>query len=225
MLSLEDKNIEELQLLSDKELFEMYGENSDIHIRNLIVQRYLYLVDILIKRYLNKGIEYDDLYQVGSLALIKAVERFDVRKGYEFGSFLTPTVLGEIKKHFRDKGWSLKVPRKIQEISLKLIKAKEDLSKQLQRNPIIREIADYIGCTEEEVLQAMEVATSFKSESFNKYYNTGKDGTELTLENLLGEEDKNYHQIEMKDFILTIFNTMNYAEKKIFEMRFLDKQG
>lgn len=219
-----DTDKKELEF-TDKELFKMYHENSSIEIRNEIVQRYLYLVDILIRKYLNKGIEYDDLYQVGSLALIKAVERFDVSKGYEFGSFLTPTILGEIKKHFRDKGWALRVPRKVQDISLKLSKVKEDLTKEFQRNPMVSEIADYIGCTEEEVLQAMEVATSFKSESLNKNYNTSKDGAELTLEDLLGEEDKNFHNLEMKDFIMSILDTMNYAEKKIFEMRFLDRQN
>lgn len=94
--------------MRDKELFLAYSKNKDIETRNRIVEKYLYMVDILIKKYLGKGVEYDDLYQVGALALISAVERFDPEKGFEFSSFATPTILGEIKKYFRDKGWSVK---------------------------------------------------------------------------------------------------------------------
>ncbi|MFA5527057.1 MAG: sigma-70 family RNA polymerase sigma factor [Peptostreptococcales bacterium] len=221
--AIEDPDTNRMDL-SDKELFELYQKEPSLEIRNEIVERYLYLVDILIKRYLNKGIEYDDLYQVGALALIRAVERFDVSKGYEFGSFLTPTVLGEIKKHFRDKGWALKVPRKIQDISLKLGSTKEYLTQKLGRNPKVPEIAEYIGCTEEEVLQAMEVAATFQSESLSKSYNTGKDDYLLTIEDLLGEEDQGFHNLEMKDFVDTILQKMNIVERKIFERRFLENQ-
>lgn len=88
-----------------QELFDQYRKTGDVSIRNEIVESYLYMVDILIRKYLNKGVEYDDLYQVGAMALISAVERFDPSKGYEFSSFATPTIIGEIKKYFRDKEW------------------------------------------------------------------------------------------------------------------------
>ena len=96
-----------------QELFDQYRKTGDVSIRNEIVESYLYMVDILIRKYLNKGVEYDDLYQVGAMALISAVERFDPSKGYEFSSFATPTIIGEIKKYFRDKEWSVKVPRRM----------------------------------------------------------------------------------------------------------------
>ena len=101
--------------MDKKEMFRKYRETGDKEIRNRIVEEHLYMVDILIRKYLNKGMEYDDLYQVGAMALINAVERFDPEKGFEFSSFATPTILGEIKKHFRDTGWSMKVPRKLKE--------------------------------------------------------------------------------------------------------------
>ena len=102
------------------ELFREYSLNPSIELRNRIVEENLYMVDILIRKYLGKGVEYDDLYQVGALALVSAVERFDIEKGFEFKSFATPTILGEIKKYFRDKQWSLKVPRRMKEISTKV---------------------------------------------------------------------------------------------------------
>ncbi len=89
----------------NNKLFEEYSRTRDIDLRNQIVERYLYMVDILAKKYINKGVDYDDLYQIGSMALVFAVERFDPGKGYEFTSFATPTIIGEIKRYFRDKGW------------------------------------------------------------------------------------------------------------------------
>ena len=93
--------------MEKNELFAQYKASGDIAIRNQLVEDYLYMVDVLIKKYLGKGVGYDDLYQVGAMALIAAVERFDHEKGFAFSSFATPTILGEIKKHFRDKEWAL----------------------------------------------------------------------------------------------------------------------
>ena len=113
--------------MTEKDLFLKYRETKDPKLRNRIVEDHMYMVDILISKYLNKGVEYDDLYQVASLALISAVERFDPDKGFEFSSFATPTIVGDIKKHFRDKAWSMKVPRRIKELSSKLPKIKDSL--------------------------------------------------------------------------------------------------
>ena len=138
------------------EKFRKFYETRDRDIRNELVEDHLYMVDILIRRYLKKGIERDDLYQVGAMALISAVERFDPYKGFEFSSFATPTILGEIKKYFRDKGWSMKVPRSLKEISVALPKAKDDLTSQLGRVPTVKEIADHMKIEEYELLRAME---------------------------------------------------------------------
>jgi len=98
--------------MTEKEMFREYYETRDTELRNRLVEDHLYMVDILIKKYLGKGVDRDDLYQVGAMALISAVDRFDPTKGFEFSSFATPTIIGEIKKYFRDKGWSMKVPRR-----------------------------------------------------------------------------------------------------------------
>ena len=130
------------------ELFDRYKETGDINIRNEIVEKYLYMVEVLIRKYLNKGVDYDDLYQVGAMALVSAVERFDPSKGFEFSSFATPTILGEIKKYFRDKEWILKVPRRQKEISLKIPAAKEELYEKLGRAPTVAELSEHLGYSE-----------------------------------------------------------------------------
>ena len=145
----------------NSELFNRYAENPTIELRNKIVEDNLYMVDILIRKYLGKGVDYDDLYQVGALALVSAVERFDISKGYEFKSFATPTILGEIKKYFRDKQWSLKVPRRLKEIATKVQEVKSDLSVELGRAPSVREISEATGFTHEQIMQALESSKAY----------------------------------------------------------------
>lgn len=217
---LSDKSVSEY---SNKELFLLYSKKKDVEIRNELVQRHLYIADILVKKYINKGIEYDDLYQVASLALIKAVERFDIDKGFEFSSFATPTILGEIKKYFRDKGWSIRVPRKIQEISQKLHGAKEKLFQELQRAPMVPELAEHLECTEEEVLQGMEAAVVFEIQSINASYDNNND-KDLRLEETLGIDDHNFTNLENKDLLNQVLETMNEVENEIFKMRFIEEK-
>ena len=108
--------------MDNKELFNIYSQDkSNKEVRDILIERNLYLVNILAKKYINKGVEFEDLYQVGSLALIYAIERYDMSKGYEFSSFATPTIIGEIKKYFRDKVWTMRVPRRVQELNKKVI--------------------------------------------------------------------------------------------------------
>jgi len=111
--------------MDTKELFKIYSKDKEnVEIRNILIERHLYLVNLLSKKYINKGVDFEDIYQVASLALIYAIERYDIEKGYEFSSFATPTIIGEIKKYFRDKVWTLRVPRRIQELSKKINEAK-----------------------------------------------------------------------------------------------------
>ncbi len=159
------------------ELFDRYKETGDINIRNEIVEKYLYMVEVLIRKYLNKGVDYDDLYQVGAMALVSAVERFDPSKGFEFSSFATPTILGEIKKYFRDKEWILKVPRRQKEISLKIPAAKEELYEKLGRAPTVAELSEHLGYSEEDILQAIESGQAYGAYSLNQTFDeNGEDG-------------------------------------------------
>ncbi len=223
-MNIRDLSEKKISEYSNSELFHKYKENKDIVIRNELVQRYLKIADILVKKYINKGIEYDDLYQVASLGLIKAVERFDINKGFEFSSFATPTILGEIKRYFRDKGWAIRVPRRIQETSQKLQAAKEKLSHELQRNPKVHEIAEYLNSTEEEILQAMEASSVFEIQSINQAYdNDGKD-KDLKLEEAIGLQDYNFRKLENQDLIKKVLENMTPIEKEIFVERFLHQK-
>ena len=157
--------------MMEQELFIKYKDNPTRELRNEIVEKHLYMVDILIRKYLGKGVEYDDLYQVGALALVSAVERFDPEKGYEFSSFATPTILGEIKKYFRDKQWSLKVPRRLKEIAAKVQETKETLYTEYHRKPTVEEISKATGFSKEQIIEAQESSQAYGTYSLDTQLN------------------------------------------------------
>lgn len=202
--------------------FQEYKANPTVANRNKLVEDHLYMVEILIRKYLGKGVEYDDLYQVGALALVSAVERFDPDKGFEFSSFATPTILGEIKKYFRDKQWSLKVPRRLKEISAKVQDAKEKLSTELGKNPTIQEIAQFTGLSDEQIIEAMEGAKAYSTYSLDKTFDdmTG-EGDSAFLEKYTGFDEKGYEQLETKEIIDKVLDKMTEQNKYIFRERFI----
>lgn len=208
------------------DLFDQYYETKDLSLRNEIVESYLYMVDILIRKYLNKGVEYDDLYQVGAMALISAVERFDPSKGYEFSSFATPTIIGEIKKYFRDKEWSVKVPRRMKEIAGKIQSAREELFNKLQRTPTIPELAEHIGHSEEEVFQAMESSMAYNAFSLNQTFDeSGEDGESPVLERYAAVEDAGFNRLEYGEMISKVLEEMSDTNKFIFKLRFVEDKS
>lgn len=206
-----------------KQLFAEYNRTKDIRLRNLIVEKNMYMVDILAKKYINKGVDYDDLYQVASMALVFAVERFDPDKGYEFASFATPTIIGEIKRYFRDKGWAVKVPRKYKEISARLPEAKDYLSNRLGRTPKIAELAEYLGHSEEDILEAMESGQAYEAFSLQQTFNEGgNEGEASAFERYTAREEKGYSNFENAELVRTIMKNLSDQEIKIFKMRFFE---
>ena len=204
------------------ELFREYSLNPSIELRNRIVEENLYMVDILIRKYLGKGVEYDDLYQVGALALVSAVERFDIEKGFEFKSFATPTILGEIKKYFRDKQWSLKVPRRMKEISTKVQEVKDQLTTKLGRAPNLDEISEATGFTHEQIMQAMESAKAYGTFSLDSANNgLGDDSDENLLEKYVGFEETGYERIEVNEIIHSVMEQLNDNHRYVFKERFI----
>ncbi len=222
-MSVRDKKLAEkgeYKGIENKELFRLYKLSTDILIRNELINRHLYISEILSKKYINKGIEYEDIYQVASLGLIYAIERYDIDKGFEFSSFATPTIIGEIKKYFRDKGWSVRVPRRIQELSKKINMAKQQLQQDLQRIPKIEDIARYLSCTEEQVIEAMEASQVYTPKSLDVTYDSSSDDKEIQLIDILGENDKYFDIIENRDFIDMCMEKLNVIETKIIKDRF-----
>ena len=202
-----------------KELFAEFDKTKDPKIREEIIERNLYIAEILAKKCVNRGMDYDDLYQVASIGLILAVDRYDVSKGFEFSSYATPTIMGEIKKYFRDRGWVIRVPRRIQEVSKKVNNAKTYLSQSLQRSPTIKDIANYLKISEEEVLDALvEMAPAPGPREFDSQ----DDDREVNLADLIGIEDEYFSKIEMQDFINRTMTKLNDMERKILKDRYYD---
>lgn len=207
-----------------KELFRMYKENPNDTIRDELFTRHMYIADILSKKYINKGIEYDDIYQVALLGLLFAVQRFDVDKGYEFSSFATPTIVGEIKKHFRDKGWTIRVPRRIQELSKKVSMARDKLYKELNTAPTVQDIATYLEVGVEDVIEAMEASKVYTPKSLDVEIESSSDDRDVRLMDIIGEEDKVFEAINNVDFVKYMFKKLNPMEQKIIYDRFYEEK-
>ncbi|MCB0962771.1 MAG: SigB/SigF/SigG family RNA polymerase sigma factor [Acidimicrobiales bacterium] len=146
-----------------RELFEQYHRTRDLAARDELVVSHLRLALALARRFANRGVPLDDLEQVASLGLLHAIDRYDPTRGVEFSSFATPTITGELKRHFRDKGWSVRVPRRIQELHVRLNTLVPELAQELGRSPEIAELARAARATDEEVLEAMEAAQAYRS--------------------------------------------------------------
>lgn len=202
------------------DLFFKYQETHSIETRNQIFDKYKYMAEIISRKYMNKGIEYDDVYQVACMGLIYAIERFDLEKGFEFTSFATPTILGEIKKHFRDKAWSIKVPRKIQELSKKIHDYNNHLASQNNKTPTIQELSSYLNASEEDVMEALDAGKMFISQSLDEKIDFNNDDTESSMMDVVGEEDKLFSKIENDDFINKSLNRLNELERLIIIKRF-----
>ncbi|MBO5666025.1 MAG: SigB/SigF/SigG family RNA polymerase sigma factor [Firmicutes bacterium] len=216
-MSLTEKNI--------KERLEEYCRTRDMALRNEIVEHYLYVVDILVKKYLNRGVEYEDLYQVGSMALIMAVERFDPARGFEFSSFATPTIIGEIKRYFRDKGWAVKVPRRLKEISAQIPKVRDEIERRTGKVPTVAEIAEVLGVSQELILEAMESSHSYGTYSLSQTFDdSGEEGDSSVFEKYLGQREAGYDSFELSDMIRSVYNELTEKEQEIFRLRFMENK-
>ena len=220
----DDRTKKEIEKDNIRNLFLYYDENRDKETRDILIEKHLYIAEILSKRYANRGIEYDDIYQVASIGLIFAIDRYDVSKGFEFSSFATPTIIGEIKKYFRDKGWTIRVPRRIQELSKKINDSKVHLSQELQRSPTIADIAEYLSTTEEEVLEAMEASKVYTPQSLDITYDSNNDDKDINLADIIGEEDRYFNRIDNNDFIMKIMKNLSKVEKEILIDRYINKK-
>jgi len=205
----------------EKELFASYQKDRSVSIRNEIVSRYLYLAEIISKKFLNRGIEYEDIYQIASIALIKAVERFNPDKGVKFVSFATPTIVGEIKRYFRDKASAIRIPRRIYEIYQKVNHAKEHLAQKLQRSPRVDEIARYLNISEETVLEIIESWNAYNMQSFDQNVHNDDD---TELHETIGEDDIAFERIENRDFLEKSLNRFNDTEKEFIKLRYFNNK-
>jgi len=203
--------------ISDSELFSRYKADPSVDNRNQIVNKYLYLADVISKKFVNRGIDYEDIDQVAAIALIKAAERFDPEKGVKFVSFATPTVIGEIKRFFRDKGSVIRIPRRIYEIYQKVNYAKDYLTNQLNRTPRVDEISSYLSITEEDVLETIESWNAYNMQSFDQNAYSDDD---IELHETIGAEDTTFERIENRDFLQKSLDKFNEIERKFIDLRY-----
>lgn len=203
-----------------KELFAEYAKTGNKEIRDILIEEHFYIAEILAKKYTGKGIDYDDIFQVASMGLIFAVERYDPSKGFEFSSFATPTIIGEIKKYFRDKGWTIRVPRRVQELSKKINDAKISLAQKNQKTPTISEIAKALDITPAEVLEVMEASKVYSPESLDMTYDSGGEDRDLTRGDRVGVEEDYFNKVELNDFIQRAMEKFNDVEKTILIDRY-----
>ena len=202
------------------ELFRRYKEKGDMDAREQLVMSHLNLVRFLANKFKNRGEPLDDLVQVGYLGLLKAIDRFYPDRGLEFTTFATPTILGEIKRHFRDKGWSVRVPRRLQELSAKVNQATDALTTQLQRSPKVEEIADYLGASVDEVLEAMESSSAYSSVSLEAPAGSDADDAPSIMDRFASEDS----DLAITDDRLVIEEALagfSPREREVIELRFL----
>jgi RNA polymerase sigma-B factor len=201
------------------ERFVEYRRSGDRTIRNELVQHYLRLAEFLARRFANRGEPVDDLRQVALVGLIKSVERFDPERGLQFSSFATPTITGELKRHFRDRGWAVRVPRRIQELHLQLDRTTNALSQELGRPPTTAEIAKRAGVLEEEVIESMEAGSLYRLASID---GRADDEAPSGVSAKLGEEDTELHAVDNRVTVERLLQLLPEREQRIVYLRFFE---
>ncbi len=186
--------------------------------RDRLVTLHLPLVEHLAKRFRNRGEPYDDLVQVATIGLIKAIDRYDPERGVEFSTYATPTIVGEIKRWFRDKGWAVRVPRRLQELRLSIGSATATLTQELGRSPTIGELAEKIGVSEDEVLEGLESATAYSTLSLDAP--DGADGEAPAVLDNIGHEDDALLDVENREALKPLLSRLNDRERRILMLRF-----
>ncbi len=206
----------------DRYLLRRYHLYGDRKAREQLITMYLPLVRSLARRYASRGEHFDDLVQVGAIGLIKAIDRFDLDRGVELTTYATPNIVGEIKRYFRDKGWSVRVPRGLQELNIRLNKVIDELVPKLQRSPTIAELAEAANATPEEVLEALETSQAYNSVSLQAAPG-GEDGDEdAGLIDYLGVEEEAYDITEDRTTLAPGFAKLDKRERYILHLRFFE---
>ena len=202
-----------------KALFAKLRETGDPEIRDTLARLHLPLVEYLAKRFKDRGEPLDDLIQVGSVGLLKAIDRFDLERGVEFSTYATPTIVGELKRYFRDKGWAIRVPRRLQELSLRLNKVVTTLTQDLNRSPTVGEIAKFAGVSEEEVLEALESGQAYSTTSLDAPSGSSDEDSPLRIDRM-GEEDAALGNLEYFASLAPLLAELPERERTILYLRF-----
>lgn len=207
---------------ADREMFEQLaaleaGTSEHEALRAALIERHLPLVTFMARKFADRGEPLDDLIQVGTIGLIKAIDRFEISKGFEFSTFATPTIVGEIKRHFRDKTWAVRVPRRLQELGASVTKATTELTQKLDRSPTPKEIAKHLGITVDDVAEALESNAAYSTVSLDV-----TSETSTSIGETFGALDEALEGVEYRESLKPLLAQLDDREKRILQMRFFD---
>jgi RNA polymerase sigma-B factor len=202
---------------ADAALLRRFARTRDARLREQLVRRYLPLARYAANHYARRSEPFDDLVQVASLGLLKAIDRFDPSNGATFSSYALPTMLGELRRHFRDRGWAVRPPRTLQEHALLVERASAELSRHLGRSPTVDELAGRCGLEAEEVLEARQAMVAHSATSLSAPVGDGDDGT--SLGDMLGGEDPAYEQADHRATMEALLRTLSHREREILRLR------
>ena len=207
---------------ADREMFEQLaaleaGTSEHEALRAALIERHLPLVTFMARKFADRGEPLDDLIQVGTIGLIKAIDRFEISKGFEFSTFATPTIVGEIKRHFRDKTWAVRVPRRLQELGASVTKATTELTQKLDRSPTPKEIAKHLGITVDDVAEALESNAAYSTVSLDV-----TSETSTSIGETFGALDEALEGVEYRESLKPLLSQLDEREKRILQMRFFD---
>jgi RNA polymerase sigma-B factor len=203
----------------DDDLIRRYHQGGDVRARQELIERHLGFVRRLAQRYAHRGETIDDLTQVGCVGLIKAVDRYDGKHKVTLATYAAPNILGEIKRHFRDKGWSVRVPRDVQELNVRLGRVVDELTSRLGRSPSVEELAEATDSSPEQVVEALESSRAYSTVSLSERSDDPDDEGGHPLE-ALGDEDAGYQLVEQRELLRQGFETLAERERAILHMRF-----
>jgi RNA polymerase sigma-B factor len=195
------------------------SDEEKLKYREPLVEQFIGLVEFLARRFRNRGEPLEDLVQVGTIGLLKAIDRFDLDREVEFSTYATPTIVGELKRHFRDKGWAVRVPRRLQELHLELTKVVGHLGHDLGRAPTVAEIAKAASITEEEVLEGLEIAQAYNFTSLDAPIDTD-DGGSTSFADQLGEDDEHLENLEYRASLAPEMAKLPERDRTILYLRF-----
>jgi RNA polymerase sigma-B factor len=208
------RSVELFEVLADSAL----GEGDRAAAREDLVHLHLPLVEHCARRFRNRGEPFEDLVQVGTIGLLKSIDRFEAARGVEFSTYATPTIIGEIKRYFRDKGWAIKVPRRLQELRMQITTTTAELTQSLGRSPTPRELAERIGCTVEEIIEGMESSNAYATLSLDATDDADETGGSML--DALGIEDPDLEHVEVRESIKPMLDQLDPREKRILVLRF-----
>ena len=201
-------------------MLRQYADTGDTYIRDRIVEKNLKIAAMVARRFSGKGVDYDDLYQVASLALFKAIDRYDPDRGVKFVSFVTPTMMGEVKNYFRDRSRTVRLPRNSGEMIRALDKASEELSQMLLRQPTTQELADHMGLDLETVLLAIEMRGASRTVSLD--FTPENEDEDAPMSAFLGMEEKGFSNFEMNDTVMSALAALDDRQKDVIRLRFFE---